>query len=130
MAKFCGKCGCNVKEYEQKTVDAFCTECGAKCEKGALFCMECGAKILSSGTATKTDSFGGGFETWNTSDGFDGWGETLSKFNAVEETNRFVDFEYRKMPNGKIIIEKLIDEYALSVDIPDGVAVVVKGELL
>jgi len=119
-AKFCGKCGCNVKENEQKTVDAFCTECGAKRSLGDTFCPECGARYENGEDNTvKADGFG--FLD------VDGWGETLSKFNAVEEANRFVDFTYRKMPNGKIIIEKLLDEYAFEVVIPNGVTAIGDG---
>lgn len=108
-------------------------ECGAKCEKGALFCMECGAKILSNGSSQATENFGGSnlsngdFNNGWSLDNLDGWGDALKKFNDAEEKDKFIDFKYKKMPNGKIIIEKLIDEYAVKVNVPEGATVIGDG---
>ena len=41
-AKFCNKCGFNIKASESQ--NSFCVECGAKLESGSLFCIECGKK--------------------------------------------------------------------------------------
>lgn len=46
-AKFCNKCGFNIKKYEEESVSTniFCEECGAKIPNGSAFCEECGFKI-------------------------------------------------------------------------------------
>lgn len=44
-AKFCPKCGVNIKQYEDENPkDTFCSECGAKLGEGD-FCPECGARV-------------------------------------------------------------------------------------
>ena len=111
-AKFCLECGFNIKEYEEKNAYVFCPNCGAKYERGAKFCMECGTKISATtfnSNANTDQSFDSSFDAWGSSnDGLDGWGDTIKKFSEVEEKDRFKDFEYEKLPNGKIVINKML----------------------
>lgn len=41
-AKFCNKCGFNIKASEEQ--NAFCIECGARLQRDSIFCIECGKK--------------------------------------------------------------------------------------
>ena len=65
-AKFCIKCGCNIKKFEEEQAQQtyFCPECGTKFS-GGTFCPECGHDInedLSDGDVSSTtlqnDAFG------------------------------------------------------------------------
>ena len=44
-AKFCKKCGFNIKKYEEENADIYCEECGAKISSDSQFCEECGFRI-------------------------------------------------------------------------------------
>ena len=48
-AKFCNKCGFNIKASEEQ--DAFCIECGARLQRDSMFCIECGKKQPQSESA-------------------------------------------------------------------------------
>ena len=52
-AKFCRKCGFNIKKYEEENAaqESFCTECGAKIPSDSIFCPECGTSIHLHGIA-------------------------------------------------------------------------------
>jgi len=110
--KKCPECGSRLREGS-----AFCVNCGAKRLPTNLFCPECGAKYDAS------ENLG----EWNISDEMDGWGDTIKKFSEAEERDKLKNFQYKKTPDGKIVIEKLIDEYALAVQIPQGVSVIGDG---
>jgi len=46
-AKFCIKCGFNIKKFEEEKANEeaiFCPECGTKFS-GGVFCPECGTKV-------------------------------------------------------------------------------------
>ena len=45
-AKFCVKCGCNIRQYEEEFVEHICPECGVKFS-GGYNCPECGHNIKS-----------------------------------------------------------------------------------
>lgn len=58
-AKFCVKCGYNIKKYEEE-MEYFCSECGTKFS-GGVFCPECGhdiSKDLYDEDTPAADAFG------------------------------------------------------------------------
>jgi ribosomal protein L40E len=54
----------------------------------------------------------------------DDWGGTVKNFQQFEEIDRFADFEYKKNSRGEIIITRLLDEYALEINVPEGVVAI------
>ncbi len=56
-AKFCPKCGVNIKKHEEENAnDRFCPECGAEISGGA-FCSECGFKIGADDSPKELSAF-------------------------------------------------------------------------
>lgn len=57
-AKFCNKCGFNIKKYEEENTEAgmFCEECGAKIPSDSAFCPECGFNLGDKSSLT-VDTF-------------------------------------------------------------------------
>ena len=99
-AKFCRKCGCNLKENQSENVTTFCPECGTKCDANDLFCPECGTSLKEETFAK--DDFDTNFWTETTSDN-DGWGDTVNNFTAFEEGEQFADFDYDKNKRGSCL---------------------------
>ena len=58
-AKFCNKCGFNIKKHEEENSGAimFCEECGAKMISGSVFCEECGFKIGENTASPSSEGF-------------------------------------------------------------------------
>ena len=63
-AKFCVKCGCNIKKFEEENAlgrEIFCPECGTKFSGGA-FCPECGYNASEALQGNETTSSADTFE--------------------------------------------------------------------
>ena len=61
-AKFCKKCGFNIKKYEEETADIYCEECGAKIDSDSDFCEECGFKLKENASVNLNAAEGFDFE--------------------------------------------------------------------
>ena len=130
--KFCRKCGAS-KEYFIEEVEEgnFCPECGNKCLPDDLFCPECGFN-LSTDPQEETkekDEWNNIKEDdeWNTNDSEDDndeWKDLVNNFESIDETDKFIEFDYKKNSKGEITIVKLKDEYAMEVVVPNGVTVI------
>lgn len=124
-AKFCVKCGFNVKKYEEEQAqEHFCPECGTKFS-GGMFCPECGFNIsteLSAQPASpETDTFG------------DGWLSALESRSNDEVTNMkaqeakelvekaLAAFDYEAHADGTYTVVALKDKHALNITVPAGV---------
>jgi len=127
-AKFCVKCGCNIKKYEEEQAQVyFCPECGTKFS-GGVFCPECGFDISSElkgqDATAENDAFG------------DGWLSDLeSSSNAnvaameaqksKEQTEKALSaFEFEAHSDGTYTIIALKDKHALSITVPEGVVAI------
>ena len=65
-AKFCPKCGVNIKKYEEEHAkNRFCPECGTPVADGD-FCIECGYRV--NGASEKTKSTSAEQTAWNIGD--------------------------------------------------------------
>ena len=125
-AKFCNKCGFNVKKYEEEKASdkAFCTECGAQIPCGSAFCPECGFQVGTEVSAdiaapALTESFA------DTSSGFDtGW---LSGLEVSSEREELRPFEYVDHNNGTYTVTGLRDKHLPAVVVPDGVIAIGDG---
>ena len=115
-AKFCGKCGFNIKKYEENDIEeCFCDECGKKISAGSDFCPECGANLsdITSNTFTSFTSLGGfDFSTLQN--------EAQTQLNE----NELSAFEFEKMSNGKYVIKKLKNKDELIIFVPDCVQII------
>ena len=115
-AKFCVKCGFNIKKHEEGNVqqEYFCPECGTKFS-GGTFCPECGTSIGGELTCetVSTETIGG----------FDFSALELEAHNQLNEQNLSA-FEYEKLSNGKYVIKKLKNSDELIVVVPDCVQVI------
>lgn len=121
-AKFCSKCGVNIKKYEEENAkDRFCPECGTAITDGD-FCTECGFKIGAVTTDAafgSTDSFG------------DDWlGDIESSTDAAVAKTRendaqwqikqtFAAFEYEEHTDGTYTVTGLKDKTALQYTVPN-----------
>ena len=120
-AKFCVKCGCNIKKYEEEQSTHFCPECGVKFS-GGNFCPECGYDIRKEINNTENNSedlndyFGDDFNISVTSSLLD---DALNKKKAEKEMKYF-DYVKYKYAN-KFIIKKFIDDIDSNVVIPSNV---------
>ena len=136
-AKFCIKCGFNIKKYEEENSKVFCPECGTEFS-GGKFCPECGYDVTGelnpnlneekslpkkSKTTKKTkisfDSFDIGIEESAFS--------LDEKINEMETKEKFKYFEYKKYGKNQYIITKFIDLYETNVTIPDNVISIADG---
>ena len=111
-AKFCGKCGFNIKKHEEENTiqNRFCTECGAKISSDLAFCTECGARLEEN----VSNDFGGiaSFDSFDFS-ALESEAQTLLTESALSA------FEYEQMSNGKYIIKKLKNKSELNIVVPE-----------
>lgn len=135
-AKFCVKCGFNIKKYKesQRTDESiFCPECGTKFSGGA-FCPECGARADEELSLSETglsvsvpDTFG---DSW-----LDGIAENVNAEVENKEKqkdksrmeNALSAFEYEEHADGTYTLSTLKDTNILRVVIPEGVATIGDG---
>lgn len=144
-AKFCIKCGFNIKKHEEENSKHFCPDCGTQFS-GGNFCPECGYDIsgeLTSNPEPKKknkkdidfDGFGIDFDEKPKKKenkkkiSFDSFGldfedstKTLDeKLNEKALAEEFKYFEYKTYSKDKYIITKYIDLYETNVVIPNNV---------
>lgn len=121
-AKFCTRCGFNIKKYEEENTYHFCPECGTE-SNGAFFCSECGYKLIGeSGAAygesvVESPSFKG---TVNNP-------ETECQQEQEEEPSEFIAFEYISHTDGTYTITALKDKGILKIEVPEGVVAIADG---
>ena len=120
-AKFCNKCGFNIKKYEEENVNQklFCSECGKQIPADSDFCPECGAKVEKEGFLN------------NTSTGAEIDFSALANIN-VELTKQlkekeFSAFEYDEHSDGSYTITGLKDKTAFKYVVPDKVEDIANG---
>ena len=133
-AKFCVKCGCNIKKYEEEQAQpkaSFCPECGTKFS-GGVFCPECGFDVRNelngqSTPAEPTDTFGDGWlEDIESSSNADV--ATMQAQMAKEQREKALTaFEYEEHADGTYTITRLKDENALQYSVPEGVVAIAAG---
>ena len=120
-AKFCVKCGFNIKKYEdEQAQELFCPECGTKFS-GGTFCPECGynaAGDLIGEAAPKVDAYD---DSWLS----DIEGDTTADVTAAVEDKLRAErakplsaFEYEEHSDGTFTITGLKDKSAPVVNIP------------
>ena len=116
-AKFCVKCGFNIKKYEEENVqqEYFCPECGTKFSGGA-FCPECGTSI--NGHLSEDAGY---FPT--SLEGFD-FSALQNEAQTQLNENELSAFEFEKMSNGKYVIKKLKNSSELIIVVPDCVQMI------
>ena len=124
-AKFCVKCGCNIKKHEEEQAQAyFCPECGTKFS-GGMFCPECGFDVRNElngqPALAETDTFGDGWlfdlESNSSADV-----ATMQAQKAKEQTGKKIAaFEYDEHTDGTYTIIALKDLHALNIIVPEGV---------
>ncbi len=124
-AKFCRKCGFNIKKYEEENAaqECFCTECGAKMPADSVFCPECGERVefdLASEANAEVGSSIGSFD-----------------FSALESeaqeqfyTNLLSAFEYDRLSNGMFVIKRIKNNAELIINVPDCVQLIDDGAFL
>ena len=127
-AKFCVKCGCNIKKYEEEQAQAyFCPECGTKFS-GGVFCPECGFNVTNelNGQAvlSETETFGDGWLTdLESSSNADV--ATMKEQKSKEQTEKALSaFEYESHSDGTYTIVSLKDNHALNITVPEGVVAI------
>ena len=116
-AKFCVKCGFNIKKYEEENAqqEYFCPECGTKFSGGA-FCPECGTSInghLSEDAGYIPTSL----------EGFD-FSALQNEAQTQLNENELSPFEYERMSNGKYVIKKLKNSSELIIVVPNCVQMI------
>ena len=122
-AKFCHKCGFNIKKYEEENAkEFFCFECGTKLEADSDFCPECGTKVSDIVTPDVA------IDNYN-----DDWLHDLKGITSIdvdkkhEQCNKeqiekmLAYFEYESHMDGTYTITGLLDKNALTVIVPKGV---------
>ena len=114
-AKFCVKCGFNIKKYEEENVqeEYFCPECGTKFS-GGDFCPECGTSI--------NEHLNESVDNNNTMS-FD-FSSLQNEALKQQTENELSAFEYEQMSNGKCVIKKLKNKSELIVAVPDCVQMI------
>ena len=131
-AKFCVKCGCNVKKYEEEQAQAcFCPECGTKFS-GGVFCPECGFDVSNElngqpAPAETTDTFGDAwlseFESISNAD----VATMQAQMSKEQREKALTAFEYEEHADGTYTITRLKDENALQYTVPEGVVAIAAG---
>ena len=128
-AKFCVKCGCNIKKYEEEQAQVyFCPECGTKFS-GGVFCPECGCDVRNElngqpAPAETTDPFG---DDWlsdlESSSNMDV--ATMQAQKSKEQMEKALSsFEYESHSDGTYTIVALKDKHALNITVPVGVVAI------
>lgn len=129
-AKFCIKCGFNIKKHEEENSKHFCPECGTEFN-GGKFCPECGYNIEQDLAPVKeknnkkskvdfsTDDFGLDFD--------DTFVKLEEKLNKKEVEENFGAFEYHKYGKNQYIISKYTDPYETNVVIPNNTIGIADG---
>lgn len=117
-AKFCIKCGFNIKKYEEENSEksVFCPECGTSFS-GGDFCPECGYCV-------KNEVFDN-----NNGELFDlltKWEKYNQELEALKEKD-LAPFFYEKMLDGSIKITGLKSPDVLNITVPEGVSEIGEG---
>ena len=122
-AKFCIKCGFNIKKHEEEKESHFCPECGTKFA-GGKFCPECGYDIsedIDSKPKAKTKKKSNSKSLDLDDFGLD-FGDTSKildeKINKIDVANELRSFEYKKYGKDTYIINKYVDLFETNVVIP------------
>ena len=112
-AKFCRKCGFNIKKYEEESTvqECYCTECGEKIPADSVFCPECGTSI--------SDQPCVGNKSFDSIGNFD-----FSTLESEAREQLLAAFDYEQMSNGMYIIKALKNSAELIVEIPDCVQII------
>ena len=125
-AKFCIKCGCNIKKFEEEQTQQtyFCPECGTKFS-GGDFCPECGynigkdlgSKNISASPDAFSDDWLSDVESTTNADV-----KNMKVQESKAQTEKaFAIFEYKEHADGTYTITRLKDIFALKVFVPKGV---------
>ena len=137
--KFCRKCGASKEYFVEEVEGNFCPECGNKCLPDDLFCPECGFNLSTDPQEEikendEWDTVNTEVDEWNSNDFLsdefnendnqDEWKDLVNNFESIDESDKFIDFDYKKNSKGEITIIKLKDEYAMEVVVPEGVTVI------
>ena len=130
-AKFCIRCGFNIKKYEDESI--YCPMCGTKVAGGS-FCPECGHPLpTSAGNAVnvKADNASGIAEAPATEAVKESVAEA-EVYNAVdkeenEKKKLLAPFKYSEQANGTYVIEGLADPSVTVIDIPEETTVIGKS---
>ena len=115
-AKFCRKCGFNIKKYKEEDTsgECFCIECGAKISADSAFCSECG---------TNVDFYSDSSINSNLIDSFD-----FSKLEREAQSQfieqQLVAFEYEKLSTGMYVVKGLKNKAELILAVPECVQVI------
>ena len=140
-AKFCIKCGFNIKKHEEENSKVFCPECGTEFS-GGRFCPECGYDIsLDTNPEIKPkkesepevkapkkkkakvdvnlDSFE--FDIDNVSSALE------RQFNDNKLKEQLMLFEYSEYKTGGYVIKKFTDAIETNVIVPNGVVAINDG---
>lgn len=120
-AKFCIKCGFNIKKYEEENVNQklFCPECGEQVPVEADFCPECGAKIEKEGFLNNDSS--------GTEIDFSALANINVELAKQLKEKEFSAFEYDEHSDGSYTITGLKDKTALKYVVPDKVEGIANG---
>lgn len=123
-AKFCVKCGTNIKKYEEENAqqEIFCEECGTKFS-GGTFCPECGADMSKylPNAGNMEPSYAVCLTDPIPEIDFSAMAEIAGK--QLEE-KLLAPFEAEQMSNGKYIIKKLKNPDELIISVPDCVQII------
>jgi len=123
-AKFCIKCGFNIKKFEEEQAataePVFCPECGTSCQSIDRFCPECGYEIAQdlSNPPAAEDVFS------------DNWLADIvdtSETTQAEDKTEFAAFTYEEHTDGTYTVTGLKDTGILRITLPEGVVEIGEG---
>ena len=120
-AKFCIKCGFNIKKYEEENTNQklFCPECGEQIPLEADFCPECGAKIEKEAFLNDDSN--------STEIDFSALANINVELAKQLKEKEFSAFEYDEHSDGSYTITGLKDKTALKYVVPDKVEGIANG---
>lgn len=127
-AKFCVKCGCNIKKYEEEQAQVyFCPECGTKFS-GGVFCPECGFNVTNElkgqAVPSETETFGDGWLSDLESSSNADVAMMKAQKSKEQMEKALVAFEYESHSDGTYTIVALKDKHALNITVPEGVVAI------
>ena len=131
-AKFCVKCGCNIKKFEEENAlgrEIFCPECGTKFSGGA-FCPECGYNASEALQGNETTSSADTFEDFF-ADIEESAATAVEDIMTQEEIERqkkaLSMFEYEEDGDDTYIVFGIKNKNAIKITIPYGTVAIADG---